>query len=86
MDGEELSLSCSIGVAVFPDDADTQPALLRAAADAVHAAKQVRHTWQRYSRAMQRESPGLPFAFSSLRRAIEFEHRFEVYYQPVLSA
>ena len=84
VDGEELSLSCSIGVAVFPDDADTQPALLRAAADAVHAAKQVRHTWQRYSRAMQRESPGLPFAFSSLRRAID-EHRFEVYYQPVLS-
>ena len=49
IDGHELSLSCSIGISVYPDDAESKSDLLRAASDAVHAAKQVRHTWARYT-------------------------------------
>jgi len=81
IDGHELSLSCSIGISVYPDDAESKGDLLRAASDAVHAAKQVRHTWARYTQGMHRPASAMPLAFSSVRRALEAGH-LTVHYQP----
>jgi diguanylate cyclase (GGDEF)-like protein len=81
IDGHELSLSCSIGISVFPEDAEANADLLRAASDAVHAAKQVRHTWQRYNQGMQRPASAMPLAFSAVRHALEAGH-LDVHYQP----
>ncbi len=81
IDGHELSLSCSIGISVYPDDAESKGDLLRAASDAVHAAKQVRHTWARYTQGMHRPASAMPLAFSSVRRALEAGH-LAVHYQP----
>jgi diguanylate cyclase (GGDEF)-like protein len=83
IDGHDLSLSCSIGISVFPDDAETRGELLRAASDAVHSAKQVRHTFARYNQGMQRPAASMPLAFSSVRRALEAGH-LDVHYQPTM--
>jgi diguanylate cyclase (GGDEF)-like protein len=81
IDGHDLSLSCSIGISVYPDDAESKGELLRAASDAVHAAKQVRHTWARYTQGMHRPVSAMPLAFSSVRHALEAGH-LTVHYQP----
>jgi dihydrodipicolinate synthase/N-acetylneuraminate lyase len=65
IDGRDLSLSCSIGISVFPEDAEGKADLLRAASDAVHAAKQVRHTWQRYNQGMHRPVSTMPMGLRS---------------------
>src|SRR5581483_1065937 len=54
LEGQEVHVSCSIGVAVHPEDAGGRQALLRAADAAVYHAKQLRNTWQRYSPEMER--------------------------------
>src|SRR5262249_43557044 len=81
LEEQEVSVSCSIGVAMHPDDAGGRQALLRAADAAVYHAKQLRNTWQRYSSEMARpQLPGV-WTFSALKRAIE-SGELEVFYQP----
>jgi EAL domain-containing protein (putative c-di-GMP-specific phosphodiesterase class I) len=85
LDGHEVNVSCSIGIAVYPQDGRSEAALLRAADAAAYHAKQFRNTWQRYSVDMQRTQPEALLAFGSLRRAIE-TGQLEVHYQPQLHA
>ncbi len=83
VDGREVVVSCSIGVAVYPQHGQTQEALLRAADTAQYHAKEVRNSWQRYHPEMQEwrtTTPGL----SALRQALEFG-RLEVHYQPIVA-
>lgn len=83
LDGHEVNVSYSIGIAVFPDDAHNGEALLRAADDAVYAAKEVRNTWQRYHNEMRRADGAAVFTVSAVRRGID-DGTLEVFYQPVV--
>ncbi len=83
LDGHEVNTSYSIGIAVFPDDAHSGDALLRAADDAVYAAKEVRNTWQRYSAEMRRADGAAVFTVSAVRKGIN-DGTLEVFYQPVV--
>jgi diguanylate cyclase (GGDEF)-like protein len=58
LDGHTVTVSCSVGIAVFPADASTQAELVRAAAAAAHHARQLWNTCQRYSRGLKRSVPG----------------------------
>ncbi len=53
-----VSVSGSIGIAVYPDDAPNPAALLRAADAAAYHAKQFRNTYQRYSTEVAHPHPG----------------------------
>jgi len=63
LEGSDVRASCSIGLAVFPDDGSTSDELLRAAADALYHAKEVRNSWQRYVPDLRRAGEHV-FAFS----------------------
>lgn len=83
LEGHEVNVSCSIGIAVFPEDAQNADGLLRAADKAVHHAKDVRNTWQRYSPEMEHAGESAMFAFSSVKRGLE-DGQLEVFYQPIV--
>jgi EAL domain-containing protein (putative c-di-GMP-specific phosphodiesterase class I) len=85
LEQHEVNVSCSIGLAVFPEDATGCDDLLRAADDAVYHAKQFRNTWRRYSADMRRTGPDARLAFSAVRRVLE-DRRLEVFYQPQVQA
>jgi diguanylate cyclase (GGDEF)-like protein len=81
LEGLDVNVSCSIGIAVFPDDATTQDSLMRAADAAAYHAKQFRNTCQRYSTEVQQSTRGGLPAFAWVRRAIDERH-LAVFYQP----
>lgn len=82
IDGREVVVSCSIGVAIYPQHGETQEALLRAADTAQYHAKEVRNSWQRYSAEMREWRPATP-GLGALRQALE-SVRLTVHYQPVI--
>ena len=84
LEDQEVHVSCSIGVAVHPDDAGGRQALLRAADAAVYHAKQMRNTWQRYSSDMARPFLQGVWTFSALKRAID-GGELVVFYQPQIA-
>jgi diguanylate cyclase (GGDEF)-like protein len=81
VDGHTVDISCSIGLAAFPDHSDDQTVLLRMADDALYAAKRSRNTMRRYTAEMARPPAQGPLLFSLVRRAIELR-QLEVFYQP----
>jgi diguanylate cyclase (GGDEF)-like protein len=40
IDGRELTISCSVGVAIYPDDGDNEVALFKSADEAMYRAKE----------------------------------------------
>jgi EAL domain-containing protein (putative c-di-GMP-specific phosphodiesterase class I) len=85
LEGHEINVSCSIGVAICPPDGATDTMLMRAADDALYQAKQCRNTYRRYSSDMQRTLPDPFLAFSAVRRAIE-SRELDVHFQPQVAA
>jgi diguanylate cyclase (GGDEF)-like protein len=81
VDGHEVVVSCSIGVAVYPDDASSAESLVQAADAAVLYAKQVRNTQQRYGPEMTGALTGGRVSLSALRQAIA-QQQLSVHYQP----
>jgi diguanylate cyclase (GGDEF)-like protein len=65
LEEHEVTVSCSIGLSVYPDDAKRRDELLRAADDAVYHAKQLRNTWRRYAPDLRRAGADARLAFSS---------------------
>lgn len=79
---EELSITMSIGIAMFPQDADDAGRLLQDADSAMyHAKAHGRNSYQFYAEDMNADSRGRLVLESSLRRALE-RREFELYYQP----
>ncbi len=81
IDGREVVVSCSIGVAVYPHDGRTEEVLMRAADIAQYHAKEVRNSWQRYTPEMEAWNRPLP-GLTALHQALD-AGELDVYYQPV---
>lgn len=84
VEGREIFLSPSIGIALFPDDTDDYDELLKFADTAVHHAKRQGGTYQFYHRGMNVDSANHLIMENALRRALD-RQEFKLYYQPQIS-
>ncbi len=82
--GHEVYVTASIGIAIYPFDAEDMQGLLKSADTAMyHAKEQGRNGFQMYSKAMNATALHRLTVENSLRRALEREE-FEVHYQPLV--
>jgi diguanylate cyclase (GGDEF)-like protein/PAS domain S-box-containing protein len=85
IEGSELVLTASIGVAMFPDDADNVIDLIRNADAAMYHAKQNGgNTYGSYSPEMNADAVDRLLLKSELRSAIQ-RNEFQVLYQPKIN-
>ena len=81
-EGHELVVSASIGVALYPDDGEDPPTLLRNANTALHHAKAAgRNTYQLFAARMKEMAQERLSLESALRRAIS-QGELALHYQP----
>lgn len=84
IEGHELFMTCSIGIAVYPDDANDKEGLLKNADVAMHRAKQCgRNSYQLYSPTMNDKALVRMKIENGLRKAIEAEE-LRIHYQPFI--
>jgi diguanylate cyclase (GGDEF)-like protein/PAS domain S-box-containing protein len=82
--GQERRVSASVGVAVYPDDGDTERTLMKSADTAMYTAKQNgKNTFRLFSRRLRAESLERAMLESELRQAIE-RNELLVHYLPKL--
>ncbi|HVM31849.1 MAG TPA: PAS domain S-box protein, partial [bacterium] len=82
IDGHELHLTTSMGIAFYPDDGENAEVLLKNAETAMYRAKeQGRNNFQLYASVMNVSAFKQLLMENSLRRALEKEE-FVVHYQP----
>jgi diguanylate cyclase (GGDEF)-like protein len=80
--GHDVSITASVGVAIYPDDGRTVAELLQAADVALsHAKKQGRKQYQFHTAGMNDRALEMLLAERDLRRALD-ENQFVLYYQP----
>ncbi len=85
LDGIQEYISCSIGIAVAPQDGDDAEVLLRNADLALYAAKAAgRSTYRFYEISMRLAAKRRHDLMVELRQAIDQE-QFELHYQPIVS-
>ncbi|MDX1675792.1 MAG: diguanylate cyclase, partial [Longimicrobiales bacterium] len=80
----EIPVGASLGVAVFPDDAETLEGLLEAADMAMYRAKSSASGIQFYRPELRRMLTDQLRLEADMRQALE-HHEFHLYYQPVFS-
>jgi EAL domain-containing protein (putative c-di-GMP-specific phosphodiesterase class I) len=77
-----ITLSCSIGIALFPQDGDTAEDLLKRADTALYSVKSVgRNGYALFDPTMEAKSLERILMENELRKAIEQE-QFQIHYQP----
>ena len=82
----EIYIGASIGITVYPDDANTPDALLRNADMAMYQAKeQGRNNYQFFTPSMQRQTIERQQMEQDLRQALQ-RNELELFYQPVIDA
>ncbi|NNL97916.1 MAG: EAL domain-containing protein [Acidimicrobiia bacterium] len=85
IDGRDLQVSASIGVAVFPVDGEDADGLLRDSALAMYAAKDTgRNGFQFYTTELRRRTSERIEMLSSLKSAIDSPGQLSLWYQPKL--
>jgi diguanylate cyclase (GGDEF)-like protein len=86
VDGHEIFVNASIGIAMYPFDGEDLDTLLMHADTAMYKAKeQGGNSYQAYSRSMNATALQRLTLENSLRRALE-RKEFEVHYQPIVDA
>jgi diguanylate cyclase (GGDEF)-like protein/PAS domain S-box-containing protein len=86
IDGAEIHVSCSVGIAVYPDDAQDIDALMRHADVAMYQSKASgRDTARFFTPEMNERAQQRLLLESSLRHAIE-RHELSLHYQPRIDA
>jgi len=84
VEGHELYVTTSIGIALYPDDGDTAEALLKNADSAMYRAKEAgRNSYQLCTRAMNTRAAERLSVENALRRALAREE-LVVHYQPLV--
>ncbi|QRG68663.1 sensor domain-containing protein [Brevibacillus choshinensis] len=82
LNGHLVTVSCSIGIALFPQDGETAEDLLKRADTALYAVKsQGRNGYSLFDPTMEAKSLERILMENELRKAIDQE-QFHVYYQP----
>lgn len=83
--GQELYVTPSIGICLFPDDGDTTEAMLRNADTAMYKAKDSgKNTYQLFSSGMNRDILRRLTIESSMRKSL-FAEEFIIHFQPRIS-
>jgi diguanylate cyclase (GGDEF)-like protein/PAS domain S-box-containing protein len=82
--GRSMHITTSIGISLYPEDADTPDDLLRHADVALYQAKQNRNTFRFHTESMTRHAEERLRLEQALREAIERE-QFQLAYQPQLN-
>jgi diguanylate cyclase (GGDEF)-like protein len=84
LDGTEVYVSTSLGIALFPDDGECVERLLQKADSAMYAAKAAgRNTFRFFTPQMQHEADARLRLVSNLRNALE-RSEYELFYQPIV--
>lgn len=84
LEQQEVFVTTSIGIAVYPSDGDSVELLYRNADNAMYAAKEAgRNQFSFFTAKMQQHAEKRLVLLNDLRNAIE-ENQFELYYQPVI--
>ena len=82
LEGQEVTVSASVGVALYPADGSDSESLLRNAESAMHAAREsVGQSYRFYSAAMHTSVSTRLSLEADLRQAVERDE-FTLYYQP----
>lgn len=82
--GQELSISCSVGLAVYPEDGRDFDTLMRNAEAAMYSAKAAgRNTFRFYSQQMNEDAVARLDIQNRMRRGLE-RREFVLHYQPLI--
>ncbi|MBK9324807.1 MAG: diguanylate cyclase [Hydrogenophilales bacterium] len=85
IEGHEIFVGISIGIAVFPDDGDTIESLVKHADIAMYHAKDSgRNDYKFFTHDLQKSFTGRLAVENEMRHALD-KQQFEVYYQPQVS-
>jgi len=82
IDGHDIFVTASVGIAMFPHDGSDVAALVKHADSAMYRAKRTNTGFQFYESSMEHSISEHVRLESDLRRALEQQHQLEVYYQP----
>jgi PleD family two-component response regulator len=82
IDGHEIFVTASVGIAMFPHDGGDVATLVKHADSAMYRAKRTNTGFQFYESSMEHSISEHVRLESDLRRAMEQQHQLEVYYQP----
>jgi diguanylate cyclase (GGDEF)-like protein len=86
LEGKEISITASVGIALFPDDSDCADTLMRYADVAMYSAKSGgRSRYQFYTRELSAKADRALLIQGALRRALE-SGAFQLHYQPQVAA
>ena len=83
LEGMSFEITASVGIALYPDDADSVEQLLQHADVAMYLAKERRTGVERYAGPAGRHFPARLSLLGELRRGID-HGEFELYYQPTV--
>ncbi|MDR9751670.1 EAL domain-containing protein [Pseudomonas sp. SZMC_28357] len=82
VDGQDVAMTASIGIALFPSDGEDAQSLIKHANTAMHRAKKIgRDTYRFYTAQMNVDASARQEMENALREAVQQE-RFELFYQP----
>jgi diguanylate cyclase (GGDEF)-like protein/PAS domain S-box-containing protein len=85
IEGHEIHVSASIGISVFPDDADDVESLLKNSDMAMYRAKALgKNSFQFFSIDLAEQGTAMRLLENSLRSALA-RNEFELYYQPKIA-
>ncbi len=80
----KLFISASMGVTLYPDDANNSESLLKNADQAMYAAKNLgRDQYHYYTESMSQQAQERMILTNNLRLALQ-NNQFELYYQPII--